>query len=91
VPVDAPEARRAPRPQGTGAASVSGITPGNLLIVYDQSASMRDDRDGQPRWLAASDAMMAAIEPVKDLLTSGPCSSPASTRSLSSALAISTR
>lgn len=48
------------------------VTPGNVLIVFDQSDSMlTTDFNGQARWLAASDAVVGAITPNKDALTVG--------------------
>ena len=38
-------------------------TPGNVLIVFDESDSMSDDFGGKPKWLAASDALVAALAP----------------------------
>jgi hypothetical protein len=63
---------------GTGCGSVSidtsveeVVVPGNVLIVFDQSDSMTDDFGGKPKWLAASDAIVAAITPTADVLTIG--------------------
>jgi hypothetical protein len=48
------------------------VTPGNVLIIFDQSDSMLEtDFNGQARWLAASDAVVGAITPSKDALTVG--------------------
>ncbi|MBM4363787.1 MAG: VWA domain-containing protein, partial [Deltaproteobacteria bacterium] len=48
------------------------ITPGNVLIIFDQSQSMTAaDFNGQVRWLAASDAVYGAIEASANLLTVG--------------------
>jgi hypothetical protein len=48
------------------------VTPGNVLIIFDQSDSMStEDFNGQARWKAASDAVIAAITPNKDALTIG--------------------
>lgn len=48
------------------------VVPGNVLIVFDQSDSMTAaDFNGQVRWKAASDALVAAIAPQKDSLTVG--------------------
>ena len=42
--------------------------PGNLLFVYDRSGSMNDDWNGQPKYMAAGNAIIAAINPVQNLL-----------------------
>jgi hypothetical protein len=48
------------------------VTPGNVLIIFDQSDSMREtDFNGQARWQAASDAVIGALTPTKDALTVG--------------------
>jgi hypothetical protein len=48
------------------------VTPGNVLIIFDQSDSMStEDFNGQARWKAASDALIAAITPNKNVLTIG--------------------
>lgn len=45
--------------------------PGNLLLIYDRSASMDDPWEGRPKYQAAGDAIAAAIEPLADVLTVG--------------------
>jgi hypothetical protein len=74
-------------PQNGGSPSVDGgecgsvsintsveeiVTPGNVLIIFDQSNSMLEtDFNGQARWVAASDAVVGALAPTKDALTVG--------------------
>jgi hypothetical protein len=45
--------------------------PGNLLVIFDRSQSMAADWNGQPRYEAASQALIGAIEPLQELLTVG--------------------
>lgn len=45
--------------------------PANILVVFDRSGSMDSDWQGQPRYQAAGNALIAAIEPLQDLLTVG--------------------
>ena len=45
--------------------------PGNVLVVFDRSTSMEADWGGMPKYQAAGNALLAAIMPVKDLLTVG--------------------
>lgn len=47
------------------------LRPGNVLIVYDRSTSMTADWNGTPKYIAASDALVAALTPLKDQLTVG--------------------
>lgn len=48
------------------------VTPGNVLIIFDQSESMnRVDFNNQARWLAASDALIGALVPNRDVLRIG--------------------
>lgn len=52
--------------------STESITrPGNVLILFDQSASMTTDFGGQPLWQAASTAVRDALVPNQDNLTIG--------------------
>lgn len=39
--------------------------PGNVLLVFDRSASMGDNWQGQQRWRAAGDAIIRALEPLQ--------------------------
>jgi hypothetical protein len=45
--------------------------PGNLLVVFDQSASMNDAWGTSNKLQAAQDALTAAITPLADMLTVG--------------------
>lgn len=45
--------------------------PGNALVIYDRSGSMDADWNGQPKYQAAGNAIIAAIEPLQALLTIG--------------------
>lgn len=45
--------------------------PGNVLVVFDRSGSMEEDWNGSPKYQAAGNALLAAITPLKDLLTIG--------------------
>lgn len=47
------------------------LRPGNVLVVYDRSTSMTADWNGTPKYIAASDALVAALTPLKDNLTVG--------------------
>jgi hypothetical protein len=48
------------------------VTPGNVLIIFDQSESMnRIDFNNQARWLASSDALIGALVPNRDVLRIG--------------------
>jgi hypothetical protein len=48
------------------------VTPGNVLVIFDQSESMNTaDFNGQVRWLAASDALVNALAPNRDVLNIG--------------------
>ena len=48
------------------------VTPGNVLIIFDQSESMnRVDFNNQARWLASSDALIGALAPNRDVLNIG--------------------
>jgi hypothetical protein len=47
------------------------LRPGNVLVVYDRSTSMTADWNGTPKYLAASDALVAALTPLADQLTVG--------------------
>jgi hypothetical protein len=48
------------------------IVPGNVLVIFDQSQSMNTaDFNGKVRWLAASDAVVAALAPNLDALKIG--------------------
>jgi hypothetical protein len=45
--------------------------PGNLMVIFDRSGSMEEDWNGTPKYMAAGNALLAAITPIKDLLTIG--------------------
>jgi hypothetical protein len=45
--------------------------PGNVLVVYDRSTSMEQAWNGTPKYQAAGNALIAALTPLKDLLTIG--------------------
>jgi hypothetical protein len=45
--------------------------PGNVLVIYDRSGSMDADWNGTPKYQAAGSAIIAALTPLKDLLTIG--------------------
>jgi hypothetical protein len=45
--------------------------PGNVLLVFDTSASMMQDWNGTPRWEVVGDAIASALMPIADLLTVG--------------------
>jgi hypothetical protein len=45
--------------------------PGNVLVVYDRSTSMEQAWNGTPKYQAAGNALIAALTPLKDLLTVG--------------------
>jgi hypothetical protein len=45
--------------------------PGNVLVIYDRSGSMDAAWNGTPKYQAAGDAIIAAITPLKALLTVG--------------------
>jgi hypothetical protein len=45
--------------------------PGNALVIYDRSGSMDADWNGRPKYEAAGSAIIAALEPLKSLLTIG--------------------
>jgi hypothetical protein len=45
--------------------------PGNVLVIYDRSGSMDADWGGTPKYQAAGNAIIAALTPLKDLLTIG--------------------
>jgi hypothetical protein len=47
------------------------LRPGNVLVVYDRSTSMTADWNGTPKYIAATDALVAALTPLKDQLTVG--------------------
>jgi len=47
------------------------VTPGNLLVVFDQSASMNDGWGATNKLQAAQDALTAALTPLQDSLTVG--------------------
>lgn len=47
------------------------LRPGNVLIVYDRSTSMTADWNGTPKYIAASDALVAALTPLQANLTVG--------------------
>jgi hypothetical protein len=43
--------------------------PGNVLVVFDRSGSMEADWNGTPKYQAAGNALIAAVTPIKDLVT----------------------
>ncbi len=45
--------------------------PGNVLVIFDRSGSMDADWNGTPKYQSAGNAIIAALEPLKDLLTIG--------------------
>lgn len=45
--------------------------PGNVMVVFDRSGSMESDWNGVPKYEAAGNALLAALTPLKDLLTVG--------------------
>jgi hypothetical protein len=45
--------------------------PGNVLVVFDRSTSMQQDWSGTPKYQAAGNAVIAALTPLKALLTVG--------------------
>jgi hypothetical protein len=45
--------------------------PGNVLVVFDRSTSMQQDWNGKPKYEAAGNAVIAALTPIKNLLTVG--------------------
>lgn len=45
--------------------------PGNVLVIFDRSGSMDADWNGSPKYQAAGNAIIAALTPLKDLLTIG--------------------
>jgi hypothetical protein len=47
------------------------VQPGNLLIIFDQSASMNEPWGNADKLTAAKDALVAAITPLADKLTVG--------------------
>ena len=63
-----------PDPMDCGSLAVKTTTktvtmPGNIMMVYDRSTSMEMDWGGMPRYQAAGTAIVAALTPLKDLLT----------------------
>jgi len=47
------------------------MKPGNVLIVWDRSASMDDQWNGMVKWQAAGQALLGALMPLADQLTIG--------------------
>jgi uncharacterized protein YegL len=47
------------------------LKPGNVMVVFDRSGSMEADWSGAPKYKKAGDALIAAIEPLKDNLKIG--------------------
>lgn len=45
--------------------------PGNVLVVFDRSGSMNQDWGGVPRYEAAGNALISAVQPLQDVLTVG--------------------
>jgi hypothetical protein len=45
--------------------------PGNVLVIFDRSGSMDADWNGTPKYQSAGNAIIAALTPLKDLLTIG--------------------
>lgn len=61
-----------------GSFALNGTTtPGNVIVVFDQSDSMngpfseQDAGAGKQKYIAASDSLLAAIDPIKDKLNLG--------------------
>jgi uncharacterized protein YegL len=47
------------------------VMPGNVLIIFDRSQSMKEDWNGMPKWQAAGTAVLNALMPIADQLTIG--------------------
>jgi Mg-chelatase subunit ChlD len=47
------------------------LKPGIVLVVFDRSGSMQADWNGQPKYQAAGNALVAALTPLQDYLTVG--------------------
>ena len=47
------------------------VTPGNLLVIFDRSASMGEMWGTGPKWQVAKDALATALTPIADRLTVG--------------------
>jgi hypothetical protein len=45
--------------------------PGNVLVIFDRSGSMTEEWNGAPKYEAAGNAIIAAMQPLQDLLTIG--------------------
>ena len=45
--------------------------PGNVLVIFDRSGSMNEEWNGSPKYEAAGNAIIAAMEPLAELLTIG--------------------
>jgi hypothetical protein len=43
--------------------------PGNVMVVFDRSGSMEADWNGMPKYQSAGNALIAALTPLKSLLT----------------------
>jgi hypothetical protein len=78
------DATRAPGPDACGSVVLEGaVTPGHIVVVFDQSDSMNEKftiadggtpADGGmllPKWHAAEDALVAAVTPIQGLLDLG--------------------
>jgi hypothetical protein len=58
--------------QGCGTSTIKmTTTPGNLLIIFDQSGSMKQMWQTTTKLQAAQDALVAAITPLQNMLTVG--------------------
>ncbi len=47
------------------------IMPGNLLVIFDRSGSMKEEWGGTPRYEVAGNALINALTPLQDSLTVG--------------------
>jgi hypothetical protein len=45
--------------------------PGNVLVIFDRSGSMREEWNAMPKWQTAGTALVNALQPLRDKLTIG--------------------